>query len=170
MTEHLDDIRLQFVEEAGRTTQALGHGRSLGQIFGHLYLSLDPQTLDDLTAYLGISKGGASMAVRQLEQWGAVKRVWIKGERKDYYTACDEFGSIVRKAALDTIGSRMRTADELIGSMSADLKKLKVDDPNEKKRLKHYQKRFKTLSVFRDRAKWIWDRSIVKLLLGRRES
>ena len=105
------------------------------------------------------------MAVRQLEQWGAVKRVWIKGDRKDYYEACDEFGSIVRKAAIDTVGSRMRTLDEVIGGLDQRLKQLKAESAEEKKELKLYQRKIRTLTVFRDRAKWIWDRSILKLLI-----
>ena len=167
MIRQLDDIRQQFIETAGNTTQSLGHGRTLGQIFGFLYLSQKPQTLDNFTSQLGVSKGGASMAIRQLEQWGAVKRVWIKGDRKDYYEACDDFGSIVRKAAIDTVGSRMRTLDEVICGLDQRLKELKADNQDEKQQLKYYQRRLRTLAVFRDRAKWIWDRSILKLLIKR---
>lgn len=163
----LNDIHQQFIETSGNTTQSLGHGRTLGQIFGFLYLSDGPQTLDDFTSQLGVSKGGASMAVRQLEQWGAVKRVWIKGDRKDYYEASDEFGSIVRKAAIDTVGSRMRALDEIIGDLDQRLKNIQAASKEEKKKLKFYQRRFRTLAIFRDRAKWIWDRSILKLLIKR---
>ena len=96
-----------------------------------------------------------------------MKRVWIKGDRKDYYEACDDFGSIVRKAAIDTVGSRMRTLDEVICGLDQRLKELKADNQDEKQQLKYYQRRLRTLAVFRDRAKWIWDRSILKLLIKR---
>ena len=60
----LNDIHQQFIETSGNTTQSLRHGRTLGQIFGFLYLSDGPRALDDFTSQLGVSKGGASMAVR----------------------------------------------------------------------------------------------------------
>jgi DNA-binding transcriptional regulator GbsR (MarR family) len=89
-------ITRRFIEDAGNTTQALGVGRVIGQIFAYLYFSEESRTLDDMKGALGISKGSASMGVRQLEQWGAVQRVWVKGDRKDFYTANDYFGQIVR--------------------------------------------------------------------------
>jgi DNA-binding transcriptional regulator GbsR (MarR family) len=45
---------------------------------------------------LQISKGNASMSVRQLADWGAVERVWIKGDRRDYYEAREEFRDVLR--------------------------------------------------------------------------
>jgi len=64
------DIRERFIAAAGDLTLSLGFGRNLGQIYGHVYFTPDPQSLDDLCDSLGISKGSASMSVRQLEQWG----------------------------------------------------------------------------------------------------
>ena len=87
MPPELEQIRERFIETGGHITQSIGVGRVIGQVFAHIYFSPRPQTLDDLTRELHISKGAASMSVRQLEQWGAVRRVWVKGERKDYYEA-----------------------------------------------------------------------------------
>jgi len=89
-------------------------GRVVGQIFAYLYFSEPPRTLDDMKEALGISKGSASMGVRQLEQWGAVQRIWVKGDRKDYYTANDYFGQIVKNIVFDIMGKRL-------GALSASL-------------------------------------------------
>ncbi len=97
----------RFIEDAGNTTQALGVGRVIGQLFAYLYFSEEPRGLDDMKEALGISKGSASMGVRQLEQWGAVQRVWVKGDRRDYYTANDYFGQIVRCVMVDLMGKRL---------------------------------------------------------------
>ncbi len=161
MSSELEQIRQRYVESAGHLSQSIGLGRSLGQIFMHIYLSPEPQTLDDLTRELEISKGGASMAVRQLEQWGAVRRVWIKGRRKDYYEASEDFGRVIRKALLDVIGRRMEVTDGLI----EDAEKVLAGKNNGDKDWKFMKRRIRKLRTFRDRARWIWDRSIVKLLL-----
>ena len=111
----------KFVEDAGNTTQALGVGRVIGQIFAYLYFSEEPRTLDDMKEALGISKGSASMGVRQLEQWGAVQRVWVKGDRKDYYNANDYFGQIVRNIATDLMGKRLASLAQSLDAAEAEL-------------------------------------------------
>jgi len=63
---------------------------------------------------LGISKGSASIGVRQLEQWAAVEKIWVKGDRKDYYQANDAFGRIVRNAMFDLAGERMENSAGLL--------------------------------------------------------
>lgn len=107
----MDSLRERFIETAGYSAQSLCTGRVIGQIFAHTYLAREPQSLDDLKEKLGISKGSASQSVRQLEQWGALRKIWIKGERRDYYEVCDDFGKIVRKAVLDHVARRMETVD-----------------------------------------------------------
>lgn len=123
-------IPRRFIEEAGNTTQALGLGRVVGQIFAYLYFSEVPRTLDNMKEALGISKGSASMGVRQLEQWGAVQRVWVKGDRKDYYTANDYFGQIIRNILMDLMGKRLTALVRVMDHAEAELgPKGRVTDP-----------------------------------------
>ncbi len=163
MTDELTQLRQRFIERGGQITQSIGIGRVIGQSFAHIYFSPEPQTLDDLTEALQISKGSASMSVRQLEQWGAVRQVWIKGERKDHYQANDDFGRIIRRALLDLIGRRMETTDTLLEDSEAYIKRSKTSSPDPES--KFMQQRIKKLRHFRDRAQYIWDSSVLRLLL-----
>lgn len=165
MNQELQSLRQRFIETAGHFTQSLGAGRVLGQIFAHIYFSRDPQSLDDLTRKLEISKGSASMAVRQLEQWGALRRVWIKGDRKDYYVATDEFGRIIRKALLDMIGRKMETSDGLLEDSQALLQERMRNGKKADEDWAFIDGRVKKLQSFRDRAQGLWDSSILKMLL-----
>jgi HTH-type transcriptional regulator, glycine betaine synthesis regulator len=157
-----EQIRARFIETGGHVTQSIGIGRVIGQIFAHVYLSPEPQTLDDMVAALGISKGSASMSVRQLLQWGALQPVWIKGERKDYFEASEDFPQLVRSALLDLIGRRMQVADNLL----IDTEHWLAESGNGagSDDLKFINRRVKKLRVFRDRAQAIWDHSLVRLL------
>ena len=165
MNAELQSLRQRFIESAGHFTQSLGAGRVLGQIFAHIYFSKDPQSLDDLTRLLEISKGSASMAVRQLEQWGALRRVWVKGDRKDYYVATDEFGRIIRKALLDMIGRKMETSDGLLEDAQALLQERTRNGKKSDEDWVFIDQRVKKLQTFRDRAQGLWDSSILKMLL-----
>jgi DNA-binding transcriptional regulator GbsR (MarR family) len=121
MTPSDDPLIRRFIEEAGNTTQTLGVGRVIGQIYAYLYFSEPPRTLDDMKETLGISKGSASMGVRQLEQWGAVQRIWVKGDRKDYYTANDYFGRIVRNIMSDLMGKRLASLAQSLDAAENEL-------------------------------------------------
>ncbi|OVE74449.1 hypothetical protein BVX94_00240 [bacterium B17] len=110
----MNSIIHKFIEDAGNMTQSFGLGRAVGQIYAYLYFSENPRNLADMQGALGISKGSASTNVRQLEQWGAVKKVWIKGDRKDYYEASDWFGKILKNALQDTVGKKMKSYANLL--------------------------------------------------------
>lgn len=160
MSKDLDRLRNQFIETAGQFTQSLGFGRNLGQIFAHIYLSRQPQTLDDLTARLGISKGSASMSVRQLETWTALRRVWVKGDRKDYYETTEEFGRIIRKALLDLIGQKMETADRLLDEADRQLR----GHPGGNGDAAFLRQRLARLRGFRQKAQGLWESPLIRLL------
>ncbi|MBU0677267.1 MAG: hypothetical protein KJ626_04050 [Verrucomicrobia bacterium] len=164
MTKDVEEVRRRFISVAGHTTQSLGMGRSVGQIFAHVYFSREPQSLDDITEALGVSKGGASMCVRQLAQWGAVRQVWVKGDRKDYYEACDDFGRIVRRALLDAIGSRMERTDNLLAEAENLLGNAANGGKGKDPDMVFVRKRIRNLRKFRDRAQWIWEHSVLRLL------
>jgi DNA-binding transcriptional regulator GbsR (MarR family) len=165
MNQELQSLRRRFIESAGHFSQSLGAGRVLGQIYAHIYFSKDPQSLDDLTRLLEISKGSASMSVRQLEQWGALRRVWVKGDRKDYYVATDEFGRIIRKALLDMIGRKMETSDGLLEDAQGLLQTRTRNGKSSDEEWLFMAQRVKRLQAFRARAQGLWDSSILKMLL-----
>jgi len=158
------DVRERFVGAAGDLTQTLGYGRNIGQIFAHIYFSPEPQTLDRLTESLGISKGSASMSVRQLEQWGAVRQVWIKGERKDHYEASEEFGKIIRKAFIDMVGRTTESADSILEESEKWLAKNQSHGSSPAD-IAFLAKRVQTLKNFRRRAQGLWNSPVIRLLL-----
>ena len=163
-------ITRRFIEEAGNTTQALGVGRVVGQLYAYLYFSEPPRTLDDMKEALGISKGSASMGVRQLEQWGAVQRVWVKGDRKDYYTANDYFGQIVRNILADLMGKRLAA---LASSLDAGAEMLAdppdpasgIQNPASSPDYQFLKARIDRLLDFQRKVEKTWNNPILKLLL-----
>ncbi|MEP2777088.1 MAG: MarR family transcriptional regulator [Luteolibacter sp.] len=75
--------------------RVLGLPRSLGEIYGLLFISPDPLSLDDLVRLLGISKGSASQGLRTLRVLGAVKEAENNGDRRTYYQPSVELKPLV---------------------------------------------------------------------------
>lgn len=105
----LEETRSRFIEAAGNTTQSFGLGRVIGQTYALLFLSPKPLCLDDIARELGVSKASVSTTVRQLENWAAVRQVWIKGDRRDYYEAEADFGVILRGGVLTRLRRKLET-------------------------------------------------------------
>ena len=141
-------------------TQSLGFGRVVGQIYAYLFFSPTPRNLAHLQRALGISKGAASMCVRQLEQWGAVRKVWVKGDRKDYYEADLWFGNILKHALMEMVGKRL---DGLSGMLSAADAELAASSNNGE--LEFARDRIKRLRAFQAKASKAWNSPVMRMLL-----
>ena len=66
---------------------SFGFPRSMTQIFGLLYCSQEPLSMEDVMKRLQISKGSASQGLKQLSLFGAVKKQASIGERRGKYVA-----------------------------------------------------------------------------------
>ena len=109
MTEQdtLTEVRMQLVDTGGQTSQELGTGRIVGQIMVYLYLQKEALSLDSIGEALVLSKASISIAVRQLERLGLVRRVWIKGDRKKYYRSADNIGSGLQQGLLSFLRQKV---------------------------------------------------------------
>ena len=158
----LNPIVRRLVEDAGGLTQSLGAGRVIGQIYALLYFSKDPMNLTQMQGALGISKGSASTGVRQLEQWGAVRKVWVKGDRKDYYCANNWLSGAVRAALSDLIGRKLGSYSSLLSSIEEQLNTSDADISGEEK---HIRERIGKLKKFQKNAEHIWNNRTIRKLL-----
>ena len=149
----------RYITDAGNLTQALGLGRVPGQLFAYLYFSPEPRNLVDMQHALGISKGSASTVVRQLEQWGAVRKVWIKGDRRDYYEANEWLGQIVRNILFDTLGKRLASANSLL-----DMDDSALPGTNDKDAI-FIRRRIENLRNFQRKAVQAFNNPVISLLM-----
>ena len=110
-----------MIESGGRLCQLLGLPRSTGQIYGLLYLSLTPLSLDDIVELLQISKASASNGTRQLASWNAIRQVWVQGDRRDHYEVIADFASLVQGAYREFLKPRLRSSDRRLTGMLSSL-------------------------------------------------
>ena len=110
MNEDLSKARDRFIEGIGRLATTVGVSRVIGQLYGILFLSDKPLCLNDMVEGLKISKGASSLNIRELERLGVVKKVWVKGDRKDFYEAELDFEKIIKGAVIEAVKSRMKIA------------------------------------------------------------
>ncbi|QQP10512.1 hypothetical protein FJQ98_14630 [Lysinibacillus agricola] len=81
----LNDEQKVLIEDFGTYIESTGGARSLGKIWGYLLISGAPKSLDDMVNDLQISKGMASLSVRQGVQISLFRKVGIPGSKRDFY-------------------------------------------------------------------------------------
>lgn len=69
----------------------------MGRIWALLYLAPEPLGAAEIGEQLRMSAGAVSMALSELVKWGAVKKTWRPGERRDYYEAETSIGKLVQR-------------------------------------------------------------------------
>ncbi len=114
----------------GRLIEFWGFKRNMGRVWTVLYLSPDPLSAEDLRHALKLSSGAVSMTLSELARWGVVRKVWIQGERKDFYTAEVQLWRMISRvfserersevvAAIDAFEEALRQLDR-IGKSAGD--------------------------------------------------
>ena len=145
MNEDLSKARDRFVEGIGRLAATVGVSRVNGQLYAMLFLSEKPLCLDDMVERLKISKGNASLNIRKLESLGVAKRVWVKGDRKDFYQAELDLEKIIKGELIDIARSRMKIALDTVTETEDLIKNVKGNlNEEEKRRKKLYLKRLES--------------------------
>lgn len=159
------DARWRFIEAGGRTTQSFGLGRMLGQIYAFLYLANEPRCLDDIAEGLAVSKASVSIGVRQLEGWLAVRKVWIKGDRKDYYEAETDFGVILRSGLLDSLSKKLNTAGDQLALVENSVKEAASGKNGDGEHFRNISRRLKDARKFHRKLNGLLNNPLVKKLL-----
>ncbi len=83
----MDPLEAEAVDLFVGLAQVVGLPKSVGQIYGLLYISTEPLSLDAVAERLDISKGSASQGLRFLRSTGAIRLAGQAGRRSDHYEA-----------------------------------------------------------------------------------
>jgi DNA-binding transcriptional regulator GbsR (MarR family) len=145
MSENLLQAREHFLEGVSRISAFWGFPKAMGAIYGALYLSPKPLSLDELVEQVGVSKGAVSTNVRSLERLGMVHRRIQVGERKDL--AETDFWKIVKGILREREKSEFDQALRMVGESMEMVEAGEVG--TEEAELAHfYKKRLSAIQSF----------------------
>jgi DNA-binding transcriptional regulator GbsR (MarR family) len=105
----------------------LGLPKSIGEIYGLLFVSPKPLTMDDLMHRLDISLGAASQGLKALRSVGAVKAVYSPGERRDHFVADLELSRFAASFIKDQLLPKLEQSLQRVQRMESALAELPED-------------------------------------------
>lgn len=111
-----------------QVSKALGQPRSLAELYGLLFISAQPLAMDDLITRLGLSKGSASQGLRFLRNAGAIKMVYVPGDRRVHYEAVAELRNLVTRFLRDQVVPHLDTNQARLEQISRLVKQLPAEE------------------------------------------
>ena len=85
LARRLEEVEDRFVDLWDTMSSLWGISPTMARIHGMLYITGAALSMDDIMARLAISRGNVSMNLSKLVEWGLVRRVHKKRDRKEYF-------------------------------------------------------------------------------------
>ena len=111
-----------FIRRWGEMGQTWGINRTMAEIHALLYICGTPLCTDDVMERLNISRGNASMSLRALCDWGIIRRLHKRGERREYFESLSdvwEMFSIIaaerKRREMDPVLETIKQCQQMLG-------------------------------------------------------
>jgi DNA-binding transcriptional regulator GbsR (MarR family) len=138
----LTELEVEAIEMFINFLKLIGLPKSVGEIYGLLFVAPRPMAMDDIVDRLDISLGAASQGLKLLRSFGAVRVVYERGDRRDHYVADLELSRFATVFIKEELQPRIDTAVERIRRMEESLADLPPKDRRATRqridRLKHW--------------------------------
>jgi HTH-type transcriptional regulator, glycine betaine synthesis regulator len=124
LTRTLDCVEQEFVGLWRRMGSLWGISPTMAEIHGLLYITGAALSMDDIMTRLGISRGSVSMNLTKLVEWGLVKRVHKRGDRREYYQSITDVWEIFTLVAAQR---KRREIDPILNTLRECKERLSPD-------------------------------------------
>jgi HTH-type transcriptional regulator, glycine betaine synthesis regulator len=109
-----DSYESGLVEIFADLAELFGNPKSYGQIYGLLFASEAPMSMEDIAQRLEISQGSTSQGLRQLEAFGAVVKERNNGSRQALYTAKLEMKLLISGFLKERVIPRLESTESRV--------------------------------------------------------
>jgi HTH-type transcriptional regulator, glycine betaine synthesis regulator len=138
----LSELEIEAIELFINFLKLVGLPKSVGEIYGLLFVSPKPLTMDQIVTRLGLSLGAASQGLKILRGVGAAKAVYSPGTRKDHFAADLELSKFATVFIKEELRPRFDRALERIEHLESLASRMPVEDGQVTRqrlnRLKHW--------------------------------
>jgi DNA-binding transcriptional regulator GbsR (MarR family) len=126
----------RFVLHWGDLGGQWGVNRSVSQIQALLYLSERPLTAEEIAGKLGLARSNISTSIRELMAWDLIRRVPVKGDRREHFEAETDLWEIAMRIAAVRKERELDPAIDALKACVADAERDPKLHPVAGKRLK----------------------------------
>ena len=114
LTHRLQSVEDRFVDLWNNMATLWGISPTMARIHGLLYITGEALSMDDIMMRLAISRGNVSMNLNKLVEWGLVRKVHKKGDRREYY---ESLGDVWEMFTLVANQRKRREIDPILNTL-----------------------------------------------------
>src|SRR5262249_9850110 len=176
--QRLQEVEDRFVDLWDTMSSLWGISPTMARIHGLLYITGEALSMDDIMARLAISRGNVSMNLSKLVEWGLVRRVHKRGDRREYYESLSDVWEMFtlvanqrKRREIDPILYTLRKCRE---ELSPESLGPEAEEPAAQERYQRVNDLFKFLSLMESLAQRFFEshrglRAAVELLAQEKE-
>lgn len=138
----LEKAKEKYIQTWGTFATNWGINRTMAQVHALLLASGKPLSTDDVMEALEISRGNANMNIRNLIDWGIVRKELVKGDRKEYFVADKDVWYLFKQI----LKERRKREIEPVVSFISELKDID-EDTEEARNFKKLMGDFESVTV-----------------------
>lgn len=131
--EALPQALEMFILQWGDLGGQWGVNRSISQIHAYLYLAEKPLTAEDIADDLEMARSNVSNSIKELLAWNLIRRVPMRGDRRDHFEAETDVWEIAARIAA---GRKAREIDPALFTLRACVAEADQDDAISKEKRK----------------------------------
>jgi len=124
----LTALETEIIDLFVQVSRLFGQPRSLAEIYGLLFISAHPLAMDNLIERLKLSKGSASQGLKFLRNMGAVKMVYVPGDRRVHYEAVAELRNLLTRFLRDQIVPHLENGQARLTRIAGMVRELPAGD------------------------------------------
>lgn len=127
-SDKLNSARDEFIAQWGALGTQWGINRTMAQIHALLMTAPRPMCTDQVMEKLEVSRGNAHTNLKELVNWGLVRMVVIRGDRRDFYEAEKDVWQIFTIVARERKRREIEPALALLNKCVDETKGLKGEE------------------------------------------
>jgi DNA-binding transcriptional regulator GbsR (MarR family) len=120
----LRKVQDDFIRKWGEMGAIWGINRTMAEIHALLYITGLPLCTDDVMDRLHISRGNASMSLRALCDWGIIRRMHRRGERREYF---ESLGDVWEMFSIIAAERKRREMDPVLETIKNCIRELEPE-------------------------------------------
>ncbi len=127
----LTEIERQVIDLFVRLARVLGQPKSIGEIYGLLFITSRALSMSEIIDRLQLSKGSASQGLRLLRTLGAVRVQYQPGDRRDFFEPETRLRRVVQGYLKEEVLPHVQSGEErlrVIETMAKDATVLSAAD------------------------------------------
>jgi DNA-binding transcriptional regulator GbsR (MarR family) len=118
----LSPARQRFIQTWGEMSSSWGISKTMSQIYALLFASAEPMNTDAIMEQLQISRGNANMNLRELQDWGLIRKEIHPPGRKEFFSAVKDVGLLTSMILVERQKRELKPVTDAIENILNQLK------------------------------------------------